>query len=70
MVLNPVYNEKTKHFNVDNHLIQEKVQKGVVHVCKIDSDENVADIFTKALISNQHNFLCNKLGLIYPFQIT
>lgn len=42
LVLNLVFHEKPKHFDVDTHFIRERVVKGVA--------ENVAHIFTKALV--------------------
>lgn len=60
LVLNLVFHEKPKHFDVDTHFIRERVAKGVV--------ENVAHIFTKALGFVQHKYICKRLSLVYPFQ--
>lgn len=68
LVLNPVFHEKTKHFDVDTRFIRDRVSKGVVEVLNIDSDLNIADIFTKALGFVQHNWLCDQMRLVGPFQ--
>ncbi|GJX80181.1 hypothetical protein Tco_0328330 [Tanacetum coccineum] len=46
---NPVMQEKTKHFDLYVHIIREKVASGLIKTTKIDSENQTADIFTKAL---------------------
>ncbi|GJV15040.1 ribonuclease H-like domain-containing protein [Tanacetum coccineum] len=56
---NPVI-EKTKHFDIDVHLVREKVASGHIKTMKVDSKDQVADVFTKALGSVQHNALMKR----------
>ncbi|GJQ98130.1 ribonuclease H-like domain-containing protein [Tanacetum coccineum] len=60
---NPVMHEKIKHFDIDVHLIREKVASGLIKTVKVDSEEQIADILTKGLGSVQHMKLCSKLTL-------
>ncbi|GKF19297.1 hypothetical protein Tco_0067935 [Tanacetum coccineum] len=56
--------EKTKHFDIDVHLVREKVASGLIKTEKVDSKGQVADILTKALGTAQHTVLSKKIGLV------
>ncbi|GKA86315.1 hypothetical protein Tco_0808026, partial [Tanacetum coccineum] len=44
---NRVMHEKTKHFDIDVHLVREKVSSGLIKTVKVDSKNYLADILTK-----------------------
>ncbi|GKD17838.1 ribonuclease H-like domain-containing protein [Tanacetum coccineum] len=66
---NPVMHEKTKHFDLYVHFVREKVASGLIKTVKVDTKCQVADIFTKALGSFQHNVLVKSLRMINMFQL-
>ncbi len=49
LVNNPVYHVRTKHIEVHYHFIREKVLANEIDLIHVSTENQVADIFTKAL---------------------
>nr|GEW39841.1 putative ribonuclease H-like domain-containing protein [Tanacetum cinerariifolium] len=48
IVKNPVFHSKTKHIEIRHHFIRDSYKKKLIHVIKIHTDHNIADLLTKA----------------------
>ena len=59
---NLVFNEMTKHIEVDCHFIREKIVSGCVATSFINSNDQLADIFTKSLKGPRIKYTYNKFG--------
>ncbi|GJR37866.1 putative ribonuclease H-like domain-containing protein [Tanacetum coccineum] len=46
--VNPVFHSKTKHIAIRHHFIRDAYEKKLIQVLKIHTDDNVADLLTKA----------------------
>nr|CAN81940.1 hypothetical protein VITISV_007358 [Vitis vinifera] len=59
---NPVFHERIKHIEVDCHFIREKIASRCVATSFVNSNDQLADIFTKSLRGPRIKYICNKLG--------
>jgi hypothetical protein len=63
LVHNPVFHQRTKHFELHYHFSREKFEEGVIAVSHVSSKEMPADIFTKPLSRVKFEECRNRLGV-------
>jgi len=61
---NPVFHNKSKHIEIKHHFIQDMVEKGVVELRYISTDEQITDIITKPLSRVKYEYFIDKLGMM------
>nr|GEZ91037.1 retrovirus-related Pol polyprotein from transposon TNT 1-94 [Tanacetum cinerariifolium] len=54
---NPVQHSRTKHIDVRYHFIKEKVKKGIIELFFVETEYQLADLFTKALSEDRFKYL-------------
>ena len=56
--------KNSKHIEVQCHYVNENYEKGVIDILKIETEKNIADIFTKSLCKDKFIKNRNALKLI------
>nr|GEV08035.1 ribonuclease H-like domain-containing protein [Tanacetum cinerariifolium] len=60
---NNVQQSRSKHIDIRYHFIKEHVEQGVIELYFVNTEYQLADLFTKALGRERIEFLTNKLGM-------
>ncbi len=60
LVNNPTMHARTKHFRIRQYMLRDLKERNVIDVLPIDTNENLADMLTKALNENAHSKFVNQ----------
>ena len=61
---NPEFHSRSKHIDVKHHFIREKVDDGVINTLRVETADNLADIFTKGLPKPTHTSFVDRLNCL------
>nr|GEV25829.1 putative ribonuclease H-like domain-containing protein [Tanacetum cinerariifolium] len=64
IVKNPVFHSKIKHIEIRHHFIRDSYEKKLIQVIKIHTDQNVANLLSKAFDVSRFNVLIASIGLL------
>lgn len=64
MAKNPIFHSRTRHIAIKHHFIREAIEEGEVQLKFCRSDEQIADIFTKALPKEKFKHFKELLGVM------
>lgn len=63
LVKHQVFHERSKHIDVKLHFVRDILEKGVVIVKKVSTEDNASDRMTKALPSSKFKHCCSLVKL-------
>jgi hypothetical protein len=64
---NPVFHKKMRHIERRHHFLRDHIEKGDIEMRYIDTERQLADIFTKPLDSSRFADLWREIGVCHPY---
>ncbi|GKE53422.1 hypothetical protein Tco_1488578 [Tanacetum coccineum] len=64
IVKNPLFHSKTKHIEIRHHFIRDSNEKKLIQMINIHTDQNVADLLTKAFNVGIFQYLIASIGML------
>ncbi|GJU48234.1 hypothetical protein Tco_1217789 [Tanacetum coccineum] len=64
IVKNPIFHSKIKNIEIRHHFIKDSNEKKLIQMIKIHTDQNVADLLTKAFYVSRFQYLIASIGML------
>jgi hypothetical protein len=64
LLKNPIFSVRSKHIDIIHHFARERVLRKEVAFHYLPTKRMLADIMTKALAAEQHEDICNQMGVV------
>ena len=61
---NPVNHSRTKHIDIHHHFLRDNIEKEIINLEFVSSENQLADICTRPLLENNFIKLKHELGII------
>ena len=61
---NPIQHSRSKHIDIKHHFIRDHVQKGDIKLSFVNTEDQIADVFTKPLAEDHFCYIKNLLNMI------
>ena len=66
---NPINHSRTKHIDIRHHFLRDNIEKGTICLEYVQTEHQLADIFTKPLLESSFFSLRRELGLISRIEL-
>jgi hypothetical protein len=64
---NPIFHKKMRHVERRHHFLRDHIEKGDIEMRYMDTERQLADIFTKPLDSSRFADLQGEIGVCHPY---
>ena len=61
---NPVFHDRSKYIEIKYHYIRDMVQRGVVKLLYVATEEQIADVLMKPLARMKFEYFRERLGVL------